>query len=84
MISRPTEDHRITTDSKELTVTAWADLIPHRVQTSDRGSEPPVYPKANNCARVYRLEHNYIVRYINISTTYFGPYDHLQVGYEIR
>ena len=40
--------------------------------------------KLNNCARVYRLEHNYIVRYINISTTCFGPYGHLQVGYEIR
>ena len=40
--------------------------------------------KVNNCARVYRLEHNYIVRYINISTTCFGPYGHLQVGYEIR
>ena len=41
-------------------------------------------PKVNNCARVYRLEHNYIVRYISISTTCFGSYGHLQVGYEIR
>ena len=42
-------------------------------------------PKVSNCAGVYRLEHNYIVRYIkNISATCFGPYGHLQVGYEIR
>jgi len=41
-------------------------------------------PKVNNCTRICRLEHNYIVRYINISTTCFGPYGHLQVGYEIR
>ena len=40
--------------------------------------------KVNSCARVCRLEHNYIVRYINIWSTCFGPYGHLQVGYEIR
>ena len=40
--------------------------------------------KVNDCARVYRLEHNYVVRYINISTACFGPYGNRQVGYEIR
>jgi len=40
--------------------------------------------KGKQLCGVYRLEHNYIVRYINISTTCFGPYGHLQVGYEIK
>ena len=29
--------------------------------------EPMKQPKVSNCAGVYRLEHNYIVRYIKIS-----------------
>ena len=39
------------------------------------------YWQLSNCARVHRLEHNYIVRYMNISTICFGSYGHHTIVY---
>ena len=33
-------------------MTVWADLIPHRVQTSGRGNEPPGYAEHGKCLEV--------------------------------
>jgi hypothetical protein len=52
MISRRIQDHRVTSDSKELAVTAWADLIPHRVQTSGCGNVPSGYTERGECLEV--------------------------------